>query len=95
MFLHIQNTLGLNFREWTKFREVNILSKLLSSSCAGIFRHYKLKMKRIYRWVRASDETVICSAAQNNLPFQHLRSIKERKSIISDHSYVKNKGGNL
>lgn len=68
MFLHIQNTL----REWTRFGEVNILSKPLPSSLAGIFRHYKLNMKSIYYWVSASDKIVTCLATQNNLPFQHL-----------------------
>lgn len=99
MFLLIQNTLRLSFREWTRSREVNILSKLLPSSLAGIFRHYKLNTKSIYYWVSASDEIVICLATQNNLSFQHFCSIKKRKSIICDHSYVKNKeggdGGNL
>jgi len=64
--------LRLSFRDQTRFGEVNILSELLPSSLAGIFRLYKLNMKSIYYWVSASDEIVICLATQNNLPFQHL-----------------------
>lgn len=72
MFLHVKNTLSLSFRERTRFGEVNVLSKPLPSSLAGIFRYYKLNMKSIYYWVSAGDEIVICLATQNNLPFQYL-----------------------
>lgn len=90
MFLHIKIHLG-----WVLKKGQDKLFKLLPSSLASIFRHYKLNMKKYY-WVSASDEIVTCWATQNNLLFQCLWSIKKEekkinKSVICDHSYVKNK----
>lgn len=87
MFLHIQNILGMSFRELTRVGEVTILSKLLPSSLAGIFKHYKLNIKSIllakcqwwnYHLLSDTEQPGFSTPEQY-----------QRKSLICVNSYVK------